>query len=118
MWIFKCPVTRNQPLPLGLCTQVAHSRALRVLLFEDSNLNTERLFASCDSVVRGKVKARMSELGKIGIGGFPRRQKVRVPCRGRFDVASLLAGHRYAIEREARTRPLYERLSVSSLCVG
>src|SRR6266446_3822710 len=76
------------------------------------------LFAGGDSVVSGEVRARMSELRKTGIGGFPRRQKVLVPCRGRLDVASLLAGHGHAVQREARARPLDERLFVSSLGVG
>src|SRR5437016_13015716 len=66
------------------------------------NLKSARLFAGSDSVVGGEVRARMSELRKTGIGGFPRRQKVLVPCRGRLDVASQLAGHRHAVQREAR----------------
>src|SRR5207248_1285039 len=86
--------------------------------FEDANLKSARLFAGGDSVVRREVRARMSELRKTGIGGFPRRQKVLVPCRGRLDVASQLAGHRHTVQREARARPLDERLSVSRLCVG
>src|SRR6266480_977983 len=47
---------------------------------EDANLKSARLFAGGDSVVRREVRARMSELRKTGIGGFPRRQKVLVPC--------------------------------------
>src|SRR6266480_379291 len=85
---------------------------------EGATLKSARLFAGGDSVVRREVRARMRELRKTGIGGFPRRQKVLVPCRGRLDVASQLAGHRHAVQREARARPLDERLSVSSLCVG
>jgi hypothetical protein len=54
----------------------------------------------------------MSQLRQVGIGGLPGCQEVRVPGHGRRGIASLLAGQRNAVEREAGARALDERVLV------
>lgn len=58
--------------------------------------------------MRGEEGAGVGELWKLGIGGFPRGQKIRVLLCGGCDGASLLAGQRDAVKREARTWPIDE----------